>query len=97
MYSGVCICIYYALYLSVIFYKYILEFDEKTICIGVARVGSDEEQIQVGSLQQMSLIDLGGPLHSLVVVGRTHPLERDLLRQYAIDEESLLLLKDSSS
>lgn len=71
-----------------------LEFDEKTICIGVARVGSDEEQIQVGSLQQMSLVDLGGPLHSLVVVGRTHPLEQDLLRQYAINEESLLLLKD---
>lgn len=71
-----------------------LKFDEKTICIGVARVGSDEEQIQVGSLRQMSSIDLGGPLHSLVVVGRTHPLERDLLRRYAIDEESLLLLKD---
>lgn len=70
----------------------LLALDEKTICVGVARVGSDEQEIRVGSLTQMSSVDLGAPLHSLVIVGRTHPLERDLLSQFAIDQDTVTLI-----
>jgi len=31
----------------------------------------------------MTEIDLGPPLHSLVIAGRLHPLESDMLRQFA--------------
>lgn len=70
----------------------LVALDEQTICVGVARVGSDEQEIRVGSLIQMSSVDLGAPLHSLVVVGRTHPLERDLLSQFAIDQDTVTLI-----
>uniref|UniRef100_A0A8C6KXH5 diphthine methyl ester synthase n=1 Tax=Nothobranchius furzeri TaxID=105023 RepID=A0A8C6KXH5_NOTFU len=53
---------------------------EDTVCIGLARLGSDEQKICVGTLRQLVSCDLGGPLHSLVVTGQLHPLEVDMLR-----------------
>ena len=68
---------------------YAAAFDETTTCVGVARVGSDTQQIKAGSLKQMTSVDLGGPLHSLVIAGHMHPLEIDMLKIYA-DIDSLL-------
>lgn len=53
---------------------------EDTVCVGLARLGSDDQAIRVGTLRQLVSCDLGGPLHSLVVTGRLHPLEVDMLR-----------------
>lgn len=53
---------------------------EDTVCVGVARLGSDEQKIRVGTLNQLVSCDLGVPLHSLVITGRLHPLEVDMLR-----------------
>lgn len=53
---------------------------EDTVCVGVARLGADNQTIRVATLQQLMSCDLGGPLHSLVVTGRLHPLEVDMLR-----------------
>ncbi|KAM6921419.1 diphthine methyl ester synthase [Xenentodon cancila] len=53
---------------------------EDTVCVGVARLGSDDQMIRAGTLRQLMSCDLGGPLHSLVVTSRLHPLEVDLLR-----------------
>ncbi|CAG5862669.1 unnamed protein product [Menidia menidia] len=53
---------------------------EDTVCVGVARLGSDDQVIRTGTLQQLVSCDLGGPLHSLVVTGQLHPLEVDMLR-----------------
>lgn len=50
------------------------------MCVGLARLGSDEQAIRAGTLRQLASCDLGGPLHSLVVTGRLHPLEVDMLR-----------------
>lgn len=50
------------------------------MCVGVARLGADDQSIRVGTLRQLASCDLGAPLHSLVVTGRLHPLEVDLLR-----------------
>ena len=50
------------------------------MCVGVARLGSDDQVIRVGTLRQLVSCDLGAPLHSLVVTGRLHPLEVDMLR-----------------
>ncbi|GLD70669.1 diphthine methyl ester synthase [Lates japonicus] len=53
---------------------------EDTVCVGVARLGADNQSIHVAPLRQLASCDLGAPLHSLVVTGRLHPLEVDLLR-----------------
>lgn len=57
---------------------------EDTLCVGVARLGADDQLIKVATLQQLASCDLGGPLHSLVVSGRLHPLEVDMLRVHAL-------------
>lgn len=48
--------------------------------MGVARLGADDQLIRAATLRQLVSCDLGGPLHSLVVSGRLHPLEVDMLR-----------------
>lgn len=59
-----------------------------SLAIGVARVGADDQRMTSGSLQQLTDLDLGSPLHSLVLLGRrTHELERDFIREYAVDAE----------
>lgn len=56
--------------------------DHNTICVGLARVGRDDQQIAVDSLANLANMDLGGPLHSLIVAGRLHPLEIDFLKLF---------------
>lgn len=50
------------------------------MCVGVARLGADDQKICAATLRQLVSCDLGAPLHSLVVTGRLHPLEVDMLR-----------------
>ena len=52
-------------------------------CVGLARIGSDSEQIVMATLTEMSHTDLGPPLHSLVIVGNTHPLEDEALKMFS--------------
>ena len=52
-------------------------------CVGVARVGAPSMTVAVDTLEQLHRWELGGPLHSLVVLGETHPLEEKMLRQVA--------------
>ena len=56
------------------------------MCVGVARVGSETQQIKAATLHDMADIDLGGPLQSLVVVGHSHPLEMDMLKLFAASD-----------
>ncbi len=58
---------------------------EDTLCVGVARVGADDQQIVAAPLKQLATRDLGPPLHSLVVTGHMHPLEIDMLKLFADD------------
>lgn len=62
-----------------------LAYDENTMCVGLARLGSDEQKIVSSSLQKMATLDLGDPLHSLIIAGHLHPLEIDMLRLFACD------------
>jgi len=65
-------------------------YGEESLAIGVARVGGNTEKFVSGTLKQLCETDeeLGGPLHSLVLLGRrTHELESDYVREYAIDKE----------
>ncbi|XP_011367543.1 diphthine methyl ester synthase [Pteropus vampyrus] len=62
---------------------------EETLCVGLARVGAEDQKIAAGTLQQMCTVDLGGPLHSLVITGGSvHPLEMEMLSLFSIPEAS---------
>ena len=52
---------------------------EESRCVGVARVGTSSQCIASDRLCSISQWDLGGPLHSMVIVGTVHPLEDKML------------------
>lgn len=75
----------------------------RTLAIGVARVGTDSQQVVwcvlvswkeflislsfcSGTLTQLQAYDFGGPLHSLVIVGKTHIVEDECLEMFKIKE-----------
>ena len=61
-----------------------------TLAVGLARVGADNEKIVAGSLDELKTVDFGGPLHSLILVGkRVHELEIEYLRGFVVDEKIL--------
>lgn len=60
-------------------YRKKIDLDEDSICIGLARVGSDKEKIVKTTLIKATELDLGAPLHSLVIPGQMHPLEEEMI------------------
>ncbi|XP_062868833.1 diphthine methyl ester synthase [Trichomycterus rosablanca] len=71
---------------------------EETVCVGLARVGADDQVIRAASLREMASCDLGKPLHSMIVTGHLHPLEVDMLRLFSGSEGlSGLKMTDSST
>ncbi|XP_046996564.1 diphthine methyl ester synthase isoform X3 [Schistocerca americana] len=53
-----------------------------SLCVGVARVGSDSQKMVVCSIEQMTAVDLGPPLHSLIICSdQLHPLEAEYLEK----------------
>ncbi|KAI2618046.1 Diphthine synthase [Hypomontagnella submonticulosa] len=66
-------------------------YGPESLAIGAARVGGKTEKFVAGTLKQLCDTDeaLGPPLHSLVLLGsRTHELERDYAREFAVDKEA---------
>ena len=60
----------------------------QSLAVGVARVGAKDQKMAAGTLEQLSGIDLGAPLHSLVLLGkRAHDLERDFIRDFAVEQD----------
>lgn len=73
----VCNCFYAAVY------------NEDTLCVGFARLGSKDQMIVAGTMKQLRSIDFGPPLHCLVIVGKTHPVEEEMLDFYKSGSENL--------
>ncbi|KAK1594184.1 diphthine synthase [Colletotrichum navitas] len=62
-----------------------------SLAIGAARVGGKTEKFVAGTLKELCDSDetLGGPLHSMVLLGRrAHELERDYIREFAVNKET---------
>ncbi|XP_066149585.1 diphthine methyl ester synthase [Euwallacea fornicatus] len=61
------------------------EITPDSLCIGLARVGSETQKIAACSLQSMTRVELGGPLHSLIIPGpELHPLEEEYLEKFKL-------------
>ena len=59
-----------------------------TIVIGIARLGSDDQIIAAGRLETMQNFDFGAPLHCLVIPGKMHECEFEVLEaKYCVDEK----------
>lgn len=65
---------------------YLEAYDEDTECVGFARLGSEDQMIVAGTMRQLQMIDFGPPLHCLVIVGKTHPVEEEMLQFYKIKD-----------
>ena len=44
-------------------------YGPESVCVAVARMGQEDESIKTCTLKEMCNIDMGGPLHSMVLVG----------------------------
>ncbi len=73
-------------FLKSIEYYFILVINDKTLCVGAARIGWSDEKFVTTTLRRMAdEVDLGRPLHSLVIVGQLHPLEIDYLKIHTLE------------
>lgn len=61
-------------------------YNEDTTCVGLARVGCEDQVIVAGSMKQLLTADFGPPLHCLVIVGDTHLVEEEMLEFYQINQ-----------
>jgi diphthine synthase len=64
------------------------QYSRNSIACGIARVGSKTQLIVSGTLEELEKIDFGGPLHSLILVGKMHFLEAEYLKTFAVDKDS---------
>src|SRR5438034_4742350 len=64
-------------------------YGPESLAIGAARVGGQDQKLVVGTLRELTEVDMGNPLHCLVLLGRrTHDMEKDFIRDFAINTAS---------
>jgi len=51
-----------------------------TLVVGVARIGQDDQLIKAGTVKELLDADFGEPLHSLIVPGKLHFMEEEMLQ-----------------
>lgn len=57
-------------------------YNSETMCVGLARVGSEDQTIVAGPMSSLMDVDFGGPLHSLIIAGTLHSVEEEILNLY---------------
>lgn len=58
-----------------------------SLCIGVARLGKEDQILLYGTIRELLNCDFGEPLHSLVFIGETHFMEEEVLQFYRVNSE----------
>lgn len=56
--------------------------DDDMIAVGVARLGSESQIIKAGKLKDIIKKDFGAPLHSLIIPGKLHDIEKEMLEMW---------------
>jgi diphthine synthase len=57
----------------------------KTLCVGLARMGQPTQKMVAGTLEELAKVDMGEPLHSMIICGELHDLELEILKEYLIE------------
>ena len=59
-----------------------------SLAVAVARLGAEDQKMVAGTLQQLATVDLGPPLHSLILLGsRVHDLEHEFIKELAVEPQ----------
>jgi len=60
--------------------------NDKTIFIGLARIGAPDQIIVSGTYDELINVDFGKPLHSLIIVSENgnHTLEKEMIEYYRV-------------
>lgn len=61
------------------------ELNEETMVVGLARIGSETQKIVYTSLSKMANVDIGPPLHSLIIPGTLHEIEGKMLQLFSVN------------
>jgi len=61
-------------------------YTELTPCFGLARVGHENELIVSGTMAELQSVDFGGPLHTFVICGEMHFIEKDYFDLYHVSK-----------
>lgn len=60
-------------------------YTKDSLCVGVARIGHTSQKIVAGTLQELSILDMGPPLHSFIIcAAQLHDIEYDMIQQYLL-------------
>lgn len=57
-------------------------FTRNTRCIGCARIGAEDYRIKFGTARELLNENFGRPLHSLIVPGKLHFMEEEMLEMW---------------
>jgi len=55
-------------------------FSEKTLCVGCARIGSENQIVKAGTAKDLLKFNFGKPVHCLIVPGKMHFMEEEGLK-----------------
>lgn len=58
-------------------------FSEKTLCVGCARIGSENQVIKAGTAGDLLRHDFCKPVHCFIVPGKLHFMEEEALKMYS--------------
>lgn len=58
-------------------------FKKDTLCIGISKLGSDNQKIISGPSEKLLNINFGEPLHCLIVPGNLHFIEEDMIKFFS--------------
>jgi diphthine synthase len=56
----------------------------ETPAVGAARIGSQNQTIKYGEIQKLIREDFGKPPHTLIIPGKLHEMEEEILKQHKI-------------
>ncbi len=57
-------------------------FPEKTLCLGCARIGSENQLVKYGAAKELLRFDFGKPAQCLIVPGKLHFFEEEALSRF---------------
>jgi len=63
---------------------------KETLCVGMARLGQQDQCIIAGTMEELIEQDFGGPLHCMVICGQVHDLELQFLKKYIVEGSSFV-------
>lgn len=58
------------------------------MCFGLARIGHDDQLIVSGTMGELANVDFGEPLHTFVICGELHFIEKEYYNTYHISNHN---------